>query len=735
MAAASCQKEAQPCGPEQVNLVLSTEIAEISKTYLQEKTVLWGTGEYVYLWYNDGQDKFVKSNSSSAASNKGKSVASFDFTLSVSSAGSYSFGGIYPNSSVVGTPKSASAAIVELPDMQYATSTSYDPDAFIMVLRPEKSKTMPKTLTAYFRRAVALNEITLQGLKGTVSSFTVSAQGKNIAGQRSVDLTTGKSGLMVEPGNTITVNFSTPLSPSAAVVRFTSWGFELTQGQKMTVRVTTSEGVFEKTITAQNTPIVFEEGKLNQLGIKIEEAHQDILLADFAKSFVTVLDAWESNKDDRGHIVPSNFSFKLGEKTYGRTAMYDVALQGFVSLYGGGKLSDKIPQAHSYSWAASPYSETSGSGGPFILSTVGLDFLRNYSSRQIPYAKSNSQWANFCTYNGAADASKGTPSISAVCGCCCIERSLLMFARFYKYLLDNKITENIATACSKMELDASLYSIPVSGSNIAMWLNRSDMNTINLETYKAKGVSHILLHEYAFKYYTAASVKTFITKAHSLGMKVHIWMQCFWWNDDTGWRLPVIDRKGSTKAKYNQALFDEIIGRAETYLNYNVGIDGLHCDYIRFGGTASQHNFPDDGITATGAITEFSRQFSAAAKKIKPDVILSAAMMGETSPQKDYGQEPNQMNAYFSIFMPMAYISSYGYTAAQNVAVADWFVNRAAPSEVWHGIATYNSQDKGLSADQIHQDCSNIAKNSKAQGIALFRYGIGTIPDLTDIWK
>ena len=76
-------------------------------------------------------------------------------------------------------------------------------------------------------------------------------------------------------------------------------------------------------------------------------------------------------------------------------------------------------------------------------------------------------------------------------------------------------------------------------------------------------------------------------------------------------------------------LFDEIIGRAETYLNYNVGIDGLHCDYIRFGGTASQHNFPDDGITATGAITEFSRQFSAAAKKIKPSAL---PLIFETKP-------------------------------------------------------------------------------------------------------
>ena len=273
------------------------------------------------------------------------------------------------------------------------------------------------------------------------------------------------------------------------------------------------------------------------------------------------------------------------------------------------------------------------------------------------------------------------------------------------------------------------------GNTIAMWVNHSAMTSIDLEKVCRLGIGNLMVHEYIFRAdkHDIADTKAFLAECHKYGIKTHIWMQCFWWNDDTKWRCPVIDATATTPASYNQALFDEVINRALPYLDYE--IDGIHFDYIRFPGTASKHNFESDGITGIGAITEFCRQATTKIRAKRSDIIFSAALMGEKAAQSYYGQDPAKMSQYIDILMPMAYISSYNYTASTNVAVADWFAERCGDGQVWHGISTYNSSEAGLSAEEILRDCKNIADNSKAHGIALFRYGIGTIPDMNAFYK
>ena len=271
------------------------------------------------------------------------------------------------------------------------------------------------------------------------------------------------------------------------------------------------------------------------------------------------------------------------------------------------------------------------------------------------------------------------------------------------------------------------------GNTIAIWVNQSSTNSVDLEDLCKHGIGNIVLHEWAFKNYGTAKVQSLLDEAHRLGMKLHIWLQCFWWNDAQQWRLPVIDRSGSTPARYNQALFDEVIGRCLDYMD-RAPIDGIHFDYIRFGGTAAKHSFPEDGITGTGAITEFCRQANAALKAKNPKVILSAALMGETDAQSYYGQDPGQMTQYIDVLMPMAYISSYNYSSTRNVAVANWFADRCKPgTQSWHGVSTYNSNTQGLSAAELYRDSFNITK-SRAHGLALFRYGIGELPNFTGMF-
>ena len=275
------------------------------------------------------------------------------------------------------------------------------------------------------------------------------------------------------------------------------------------------------------------------------------------------------------------------------------------------------------------------------------------------------------------------------------------------------------------------YGIEV-GNTVALWVRQSVTNSISLDSLCKLGIGNVLLHEYAYRNYGANKVTSLANRAHELGMTLHIWMQCFWWNDDIGWRSPVIDRVGDTPARYDQDMFNDILGRASNYID-TAPIDGIHFDYIRFGGTASKHNFPDDGITGIGAITEFCRQAYVTLKGKKSSLILSAALMGETAAQSYYGQDPGQMTQYIDVLMPMAYISSYGYSDSKNVSVANWFADRAGNKEVWHGISTYNSNTQGLSAEQIYHDCYNI-KSSRAHGVALFRDGLGTIPDLNGMF-
>ena len=281
--------------------------------------------------------------------------------------------------------------------------------------------------------------------------------------------------------------------------------------------------------------------------------------------------------------------------------------------------------------------------------------------------------------------------------------------------------------------DENNYGL-VENNKIAIWVNHSSMENCDLEELCKLGIGNIIIHEFIFRSdkHDISKTKAFLDKAHKLGFKVHIWMQCFWWAD-TEWTSAVIDPVDGKPASYNYPVFNEIIQRGKPYLKYD--IDGIHFDYIRFGGSAKKHNYPDQGVTAVGAITEFARMASETFRAERPDIVLSAALMGEAAPMTYYGQDPSQLSKYIDIFMPMAYISSYSYTSTKNVSVANWFADNDGNSETWHGFSTYNAASRGLSAAEILRDVKNVADNSRADGIALFRYGLGEYPDLNEFYK
>ena len=261
-----------------------------------------------------------------------------------------------------------------------------------------------------------------------------------------------------------------------------------------------------------------------------------------------------------------------------------------------------------------------------------------------------------------------------------------------------------------------------------IWLWSKYMNDADLDEFAAKDIRNVILHEVSFERHGTDSTLAFITEAQKRGIKVHIWFQCFY--KDGKWINPVDDSLN----RYKQEYFDEVIERAVKYVGY--GVDGIHLDYIRFGGTAYKHN-PSEEITATGCVTEFCRQINAATKAANPGIILSAALMPEPDSEYYYGQDPAQMGQYIDILMPMIYFHCDSYRkggAPWAREVADHFAAKGAPAKVWAGLTTYEDTDTEkvvpMSAERILDDCRMMLDSTMAEGVVLFRYGLGDIPDL-----
>ena len=156
-----------------------------------------------------------------------------------------------------------------LPSKQHATASSYDPAAYIMVAKPESFSSIQSEWQASFRRATALNKITLNIPSGIpIDKVVITApHGKYLAGQRSIDLSTGESGTIYGGTESIEVNYATPLTGSNVDVWFTSWDVEIAAGETLTITVhTTDNNSYTKTITVpSDSSIKFKEGCLNTL--------------------------------------------------------------------------------------------------------------------------------------------------------------------------------------------------------------------------------------------------------------------------------------------------------------------------------------------------------------------------------------------------------------------------------------------------------------------------------------
>lgn len=293
----ACQKEVDNPrtdvqGSRQITVIAAPEAlkGEATKTYIDsEKKIIWGTGEVMRLAVTaEETTNFYDATDSEC---NGQEQAHFSFT--VPDVPGSLFQGLYPASAAATSTNTNPANYkVNLPAIQDATASSYDPAAYIMVAKPESFDVLPNQWNTYFRRGTALNKITLKNLPSGVSinKVKITAEGKKLAGGRHFNLSTGEGSDVYGTEPTIEVHYATPLSGTNVDVWFTSWDVEIAESEKLTiVAYTTDKKSYTKEITVPaGRTIKFQEGYLNTLGANLSGINPETV-SEFAEGDYVIL--------------------------------------------------------------------------------------------------------------------------------------------------------------------------------------------------------------------------------------------------------------------------------------------------------------------------------------------------------------------------------------------------------------------------------------------------------------
>ena len=250
----------------------------------------------------------------------------------------------------------------------------------------------------------------------------------------------------------------------------------------------------------------------------------------------------------------------------------------------------------------------------------------------------------------------------------------------------------------------------VSSNGYGYWVFGSDMKSVNLNTLASQGTTDLFLNFYALTAHGQSAVESWIASANKLGIRVHIWMQAFY---DGSWINPV--KSGS----YNQAFFNQKIAEAKKYANVK-GVAGVHIDYLRYPGNAYQTS------KGTAAINEFVKQITQAVRSVNSNLILSCAVMPETTDNKYYyGQDMATISQYMDVVIPMIYKGNYNSGTAWIKSTTKWFVDNSKGAKIWSGLQGYVSDENTakLSPSAIKTD-SQSAINGGAAGVIIFRWGV-----------
>lgn len=244
------------------------------------------------------------------------------------------------------------------------------------------------------------------------------------------------------------------------------------------------------------------------------------------------------------------------------------------------------------------------------------------------------------------------------------------------------------------------------------WVNKWDMRKVNLKKLSKLGTKHIFLAHTAVDLYGSAKVVKWINKAHKYRIKVHLWIAVFYKN---GKFVHPANKKGV----YNYKYMDKMINNALKYASLK-GLDGIHFDYVRYGGNAYKYK------NAVNAINYFIKKASVSIHNLKSEMIVSAAVMPEpNSMAYHYGQDVSTMSKYMDVVIPMIYKGNYHAKSSWIKKITKKFTKQTNGAKIWAGLQSYKSDRhvKKLSYSALFKDVKN-AKKGGATGVVLFRWGL-----------
>ena len=242
------------------------------------------------------------------------------------------------------------------------------------------------------------------------------------------------------------------------------------------------------------------------------------------------------------------------------------------------------------------------------------------------------------------------------------------------------------------------------------WLHGKTMKDVDVPSLVSFGTTDVFLHEYAFTAHGQKDVEAWIAQADAAGLKVHIWMQVFY---NGKWINPVKD------GAPDRSLFDEKIARAQSYARIR-GVAGVHFDYVRYPGTAYKTPGGAD------AVSEFVRLAATRLHQASPRLVVSAALMPETTANLHYyGQDTAALTRHLDVIVPMIYRGNYKKTTSWIEETTKWFVKHSKGAKVWAGLQGYKSDEdtSKLPLSEITADVEAALK-AGADGAVIFRWGV-----------
>lgn len=350
--------------------------------------------------------------------------------------------------------------------------------------------------------------------------------------------------------------------------------------------------------------------------------------------------------------------------------------------------------------------------GTTIRSKIYLSKYYSYALKTTKYINKYKKIPNFIT----ASSRKKIQYQTAVY----MFASVLNYNYYYKKL--PKYVSVSVSKSHKLNKYVPKYVRASKSKNVpnsnSIWIQSKDFNRIDLNKLSKSGIGNVFLHEAAISKYGKSAVVKWAKNAASKGIKTHLWVQCFYSNGK--WINPI----NTAKKSYNQAQFNRILSKIKTYSRMDY-ISGIHLDYLRYPGTAYKYNYKN-GVTGEKAITNFLSQVRSCINKYDPDIILSAAVMPETSANaRYYGQNIPKMGKYLDVIVPMVYKGNYNKASSWITATTKWFVSNSGGAKIWTGLQSYKSDNKpvALSASALKKDCLASLLGG-AKGLALFRWGL-----------